>query len=311
MNKRHPPLPPALVLIIGIMAVSTASVFIRYAQQDAPSLVIAAGRLTVAALVLAPVALLRRRDELAHLTRAQLGLALLSGTLLAIHFATWISSLEYTTVASSVVLVSTTPLWVAILTPILLKEKIQHATVIGMAAALIGGAVVALSDSCAWEAARLVCPDPSTFIKGEAFNGDLLALAGALAAAGYILIGRRLRAGISLISYILVVYSAAAVVLVVWMLSLGLQPFGLPPQTYVWILLLGLVPQLIGHSSFNWALGYLSAAYVAITLLGEPIGSTVLALLLLGETPSGIKILGGVMILIGIVIASRSSSSPA
>jgi len=109
-----------------------------------------------------------------------------------------------------------------------------------------------------------------------------------------------------LISYISLVYGMAALVLVIIMFIAGLGPFGYPPQTYLWFILLGLVPQLLGHSTFNWALGYLSAAYVAITLLGEPIGSTILAYLLLQEKPTMLKVIGGALILIGIYIASRS-----
>ena len=309
LNPKQPPVPPLLAIAFALLAVSTASIFIRYAQQDATSLVIAAGRLTVASLVLVPYAWLRHRPELAALTRRQWLLALLSGAFLAVHFATWISSLEYTTVASSAVLVSTTPLWVALLTPLVLKEKVRPAVLVGMAVALAGGTIIALSDSCAWTAGGLACPDLDTFMQGDAFLGNGLALAGALAATGYFLIGRRLREKMSLVSYVSLVYSMAAVILIAWMLAAGQQPWGLPPRAYLWIALLGLVPQLIGHSTFNWALGYLSAAFVSITLLGEPIGSTILALILLEEVPSVLKIAGGLLILAGIYLAARSPGS--
>ena len=306
MNPKRPPVPPLLAIFFALLAVSTASIFIRYAQRDAPSLVIAAGRLTVASLVLVPLALSRHRTELTALRRGQWLLALLSGVFLAVHFATWISSLEYTTVASSAVLVSTTPLWVAIFTPIFLKEKVRPAVVMGMAVALVGGAIIGLSDMCSLSGGRLTCLDLETLTQGKAFLGNLLALAGALAATGYFLIGRRLREKMSLVSYVSVVYGMAAVVLIGWMFAAGFKPWGLPPRVYLWITLLGLVPQLIGHSTFNWALGYLSAAFVSITLLGEPIGSTILALILLDEVPSALKIIGGVLILAGIYLSARS-----
>jgi drug/metabolite transporter (DMT)-like permease len=306
MKTKQPPIPPLLAIAFALLAVSTASIFIRYAQRDAPSLVIAAGRLTVASLVLVPLAWTRHRSELASLTRSQWLLALLSGLFLAVHFATWISSLEFTTVASSAVLVSTTPLWVALFTPIFLKEKVRPAVLAGMAVALVGGAIIGLSDMCTWGGGRLVCPDLGTLTQGEAFLGNLLALAGALAATGYFLIGRRLRERMSLVSYVSVVYAMAAIVLILWMFAAGQKPWGLPSRVYLWIALLGLVPQLIGHSTFNWALGYLSAAFVSITLLGEPIGSTILAMILLDEVPSGLKITGGVLILAGIYLSARS-----
>jgi drug/metabolite transporter (DMT)-like permease len=171
---------------------------------------------------------------------------------------------------------------------------------------LIGGLVIGLSDVCQFAAGSLVCPPASQFFKGQAFLGDILALAGALMGAGYIVIGRRLRPNLSLISYIFLVYGMAAVVLVSFMLAAGLPAMGYPPEAYLWFILLALIPQLLGHSSFNWALKYLSAAYVSISLLGEPIGSTILAYFLLGEIPSGMKIFGAILILSGIYIASLS-----
>lgn len=303
--KLRPPVPPFLVLMIGILAASTASILIRNAQEYAPSLVIAAYRLSLATLVLAPVALTRQRKELAGLTRAEIGLGLLSGIFLAIHFATWITSLAYTTVASSVVLVTTMPLWVALLSPIILKEPLNRPMLIGMLLALAGGIVIGLSGVCTWQG-RLVCQSLSTFLQHSAFRGDLLALLGALAAAGYILIGRRLRNRMSLIGYIFIVYGMAAVVLVVVMLVARYHPFAYPPSAFGWFLLLALVPQLLGHSSFNYALRYLSAAYVSISLLGEPIGSTILAYIFLNERPGVVEIFGAILILTGIFITSRN-----
>jgi drug/metabolite transporter (DMT)-like permease len=296
---------PILALLFGILAVSTASVFIRYAQNYAPSLVIAAYRLTIATLVLAPVAYSRHRPELRSLSRARLGLALLSGLFLALHFATWITSLEYTTVASSVVLVSTTPLWVALLSPFTIREPLTKLVLIGLGFALVGGTVVAVSDSCSVSSAGLACPSIGDFMRGEAFLGDLLAVTGAVMGASYLLIGRRLRGKMSLISYIFLVYGMAAAVLIVIMAAAGQKPFGYPPQAYLWFALLALVPQLLGHSTFNWALRYLTVAFVSISLLGEPIGSTILAYFLLEEIPSALKIFGAILILVGIYIASR------
>ena len=308
MQTTHPK-PAFLYLAIagGILAVSTAAIFIRYAQQDAPSLVIAAIRLSLASIILAPIAWFRHRDELRALTRSALGLGLLSGFFLALHFATWISSLEFTSVASSVVLVSTTPLWVAILSPLFLRESPSRATMIGLGLALLGGTVVGLSEACVWENG-LACPPFSEFTRGEAFLGNFLALCGAWMGAGYLLIGRRLREKMSLIPYIFVVYGMAAIVLVMIMLGFGQSPLGYPPLVYLWLLLLALVPQLLGHSTFNWALRYLPASFVAVTLLGEPIGSTILAFIILSESPSALEIGGGLLILAGIYVASQSSA---
>jgi drug/metabolite transporter (DMT)-like permease len=295
-----------IVLFIGILSVSAASIFIRFAQRDAPSLTIAALRLTFASLVLAPIALTRYRKEKYSLKRSELLLGLLSGLFLAIHFATWISSLAYTTVASSVVLVSTGPLWVALLSPILLKEKLSRAAFLGLGLTLIGGAVIGLSDACSWDRG-LSCPYLAEFFHGRAMWGNFLALAGAWAVTGYLIIGRRLRSTLSLIPYIFIVYSIAALVLVVVMFSSGETPLGYQPMTYVWLLLLALLPQLIGHSIYNWALRYLPAAFVAVTTLGEPIGSVILAYFILQEKPALSVLFGGILILVGIYLASTHS----
>jgi drug/metabolite transporter (DMT)-like permease len=303
----HKPQPTQLfvtfAILGGILAVSTASIFIRFAQQEVPSLVVAAYRLILASLILAPLALTRHRAELRSLTRREMLLGLLSGIFLALHFATWISSLEYTTVASSVVLVSTTPLWVALLSPLILRETSGKTVVIGMFLALTGGAIVGLSDVCAWNNG-LTCPPLASFVRGTAFLGDFLALCGAWMAAGYLLVGRHLRARMSLIPYIFVVYGMAALVMIVILAFSGQQAFGYSPPAYLWLLLLALVPQLIGHSTFNWALRYLPASLVAITLLGEPIGSTILAMAIFKEIPTPLKIVGAVLILAGIYVAS-------
>jgi drug/metabolite transporter (DMT)-like permease len=304
-HPERPAVPPLLAIPFGILAVSAASIFIRYAQAGGvSSIAIAAWRLSLATLILLPIVWLRYRSELKRLAGRELALALLSGLFLAIHFATWIKSLEYTSVASSVVLVSTTPLWVALLSPLTIKEPIRRLVLVGMALAMLGGIIIGLSDACTIQGAGLQCPPWAEFIAGQAFLGDLLALAGALTAAGYMLVGRRLREHMSLLPYISVVYGMAAIVLVLVLLASGAPAFGYAPRNYLWLLLLALVPQLLGHSTFNWALRYLSAAYVSVTLLGEPIGSAILAYFLLGETPGALLITGGILILTGIYIAS-------
>jgi len=297
-----------LALMGGILAVSTASIFIRFAQEYAPSLVIAALRLVFASLILAPLALSKHRVELASLKKREVVLAIASGTFLAFHFATWISSLEYTTVASSVVLVTTTPLWVALLSPLVLKEPISRPVIWGMLLALLGGLVIGFSDACRWDKG-LICPSAEEFIQGQAAWGNILALVGAWMAAGYLLIGRSLRARMTLIPYIFVVYGMAAIVLLIIMFASGQTALYLPPQAYFWILLLAIFPQLLGHSTFNWALKYLPASLVSITLLGEPIGSTILAFIILKEVPSIPELLGAAFILAGIYLASRPSNS--
>ncbi len=305
VSQKKAPIPPVLAIVFGILAVSTASPIIRFAQQDASSIVIAAWRLGIATLVLAPVALTRHRVDLRALGYKKLLLLVLSGFFLSLHFASWISSLEYTTVASSVVLVSTSPLWVALLSPLVLQERIGPAVRAGLLVALVGGVVVGLSEACGFAGGRLACSSFQAALQGRAVFGNLLALTGALTAAGYLLIGRSVRSSLALAPYIFVVYGSAAVFLLAAVGLRGESMLGYQPRTYLYFLALGLIPQLLGHSTFNWALRYLSAAYVSVTLLGEPIGSTILAYVFLNENPGVLEIAGGILILVGIYVASR------
>jgi len=290
-----PPWRPYAILAIGLLAISFAAIFIRLAQEDqAPSLVLAAARLCVASAVLTPLVLRRHRHELSALAIRDLKWALVSGLVLGLHFATWISSLEYTAVVNSVTLVDTSPLWVALLAPLVLGEKPGRWAVFGLCLALGGGVLVAMSGGAG---------KPPT--RHAPLLGDGLALAGAFMAALYFVIGRRLRARLGVVVYVWLVYSVAAVILVLAVIVSGQQVGGLPGQAYLWMLLTGLVPQLIGHSSLNYALGYLPAAYVSLITLGEPIGSGLLAIIFLHEWPVALQLLGSALILVGIGAASK------
>lgn len=296
-------------ILLAILAVSTASIFIRYAQSDgAPSLVIAALRLTFATILIAPLALTRHRDEIQRFTWTEILLGGFSGIFLAVHFATWISSLEHTSVASSVVFVSTGPLWVALLSPLLLKEHLSRTAMFGLVLALVGGTAIALSDACAWDNG-LTCPALADVLQGRAMWGNFLALAGAWTVTGYLIIGRKLRPQMSLIAYIFLVYGMAAIALLVFMFAAGQSPFGYSPRIYGWIFLLAAVPQLLGHSTYNWLLKYLSATLVAVVTLAEPIGSAALAYIFLQETPTIGVMAGGALILFGIYLASRQNTN--
>lgn len=285
---------PYLGVGLGVVTVSVAAILIRLAQVEAHSLVIAAWRLILATLILAPIALSTRRSELRALTRREWGSLLLSGLLLALHFATWITSLAYTSVAASVVLVTTHPLFVGLASHLLLHERLSRGTVVALLAAMAGSVLIGLGDL------------------GEHPHrlwGDVLALVGAMTVAGYFLIGRRLRARLSLLAYVFPVYGTAALVLTAIMLVSDLPSIPQRPQTWLWLLLMALGPQILGHSSLNWSLRYLSATYVTIATLGEPICSTLLAWWLLGEEPSLWAAAGGTLVLAGIAVASYTERS--
>lgn len=294
---------PYLGLTFGVLAVSTASIFIRFAQEEVASIVVAAYRMTVAALVLMLVVMVKYREDLKTISRREIGLTFAAGFFLAIHFAAWITSLQYTSVVSSVVLVTTTPLWVAIAAPLTIREPITKMIALGLLISMAGTLVVGISDACSF-GDGIICPPVSEFVQGAAFLGDLLALIGAWMAAGYVIIGRSVRGQMRVVPYIFLVYGFAAVILVL-LAIFSQQPLtGFRGESYLWLILLGLVPQLIGHSIYNWSLGYLPAAFVAVTLLGEPIGTSILAFMVLGETPGWVKLLGGGMVLLGILVAS-------
>lgn len=305
----RPQVPPAAALALAVCAASTASLFIRYAQAYAPSLSIAAWRLSLATAVLIPVAWARHRHELRRISGMDRMLIAVSGVCLAVHFATWITSLAYTSVASSVVLVSMAPLFVALLSPLLLRERVSVPVAAGIVFAFAGTLVIAVQDACAAPGGGLACPAAEMLLSGQAIRGDLLALAGAATIAGYMLIGRRLRARLALIPYITLSYGCAAVSLVLFAVFARQPLTGFAAPAYGWFALLALVPQLIAHSTYNWALKWVPAAFVLISLLGEPVGSTALALLFLGETPSGLKLAGAALILTGLVLATRRSGS--
>jgi drug/metabolite transporter (DMT)-like permease len=297
------------ILTIGVLAASTSSIFIRYAQEEANSLIIAAYRLGIATTILLPIALLRYRSTLLSFNRRQWLSLSLAGLFLGAHFGTWISSLAFTTVASSVVIVQTTPLFVMILSPLLLQERPKRYAYLGLFVALLGGIVIAISESCSLPLDR-VCLENLTQQSSRALTGDALALAGAISGALYMILGRSNRGTIDLIPYITVVYGIAAISLFLIVGFLRLPITGYSPSTYLWFLLLALLPQLLAHSSYNWVLRYLPASSVSLSLLGEPVAAAILAYLLLGEVLPGLRIIGALLILSGIAIAIIQTRKP-
>ena len=281
-----------LSLCMGLVAVSFASILIRLAQAEGmPSLSIAAWRLIFASIILLPYALVTRRDEIRALSRVEWRLLAASGVFLGLHFATWIASLGYTSVASSVVLVSMGPVFVGLGSWLFLRERPSLLLAAGILLAAVGSVIISWGDLSQGQ---------------DQLFGDLLALAGAVFIAGYLMIGRRVRARRSLTTYIALVYGVAMVTLVLLVLITGQPLFGFSTKAYGWTLGLALGPQIVGHSTLNWALRYLSATFVSIVTLAEPIGSGILAYLLLDEMVTWATAIGGAMVLTGIYIASRA-----
>ena len=305
-HHNQPKISPSIVLLFSILAVSTASIMIKFAQSEAPSLVIAFYRMLVASLVYLVVAGLFFRNDFTHLTVSVVALSALSGLFLALHFATWITSLEHNSVTSSAVLVSTTPLWVALAALMLFKEDIRKLYWVGLFCALLGVVIVSLPVSA-----------NSGFMNGAVIRdfplmnkGSLLALAGAFFGTGYILIGRHLRKTISMPVYAAITYSASTLFLFLMALYTNASFIGYSPNVFILMILIGLIPQVIGHSSYNWALKYIPASVISIALLGEPVGASIQAMLFIGETPGINEIIGGALILLGIYVATMYGSGP-
>lgn len=282
---------PNLALLVSIVAVSTASILIRWSA--APPLAIASYRLLFATLMLAPFYLrsggIRRLSE----SSGKDVLTLMAvGVVLALHFASWITSLSLTSVASSVLFVHVDPIFVAAVSHFVFKERIDRGSLLGIVAACAGATVIAFGDAGVGEAN---------------LYGDLLALVGAVMLGIYILAGRRLRQGLDLVSYVTPVYATSAVVLILSSLATGTRLAPYPPRECILFLAIAVVPMIFGHTVYNWALKYVSAPVVSISLLGEPVGATILALFFLNEAPSALTLIGGVITLAGIYQCVRSS----
>jgi drug/metabolite transporter (DMT)-like permease len=278
---------PGLILLLAVLAMSWGGPLVRYAT--APPLAVAAWRVTFSVLLIALVVVARDRGRaIRALAGRDWALAVTAGVFLAAHFWSWIASLSYTTVASSVVLVSTQPVFVALLSVALLKESPSRRQWAGIGVAVMGAAVIG------W----------GNFAGGpEALFGDLLAVGGAIFVSFYYVIGRGLRQRLDLWSYVAVVYGVAAAVL---MAGAALHPdvavTGYPRTDWLVFMALAAGPMLIGHTGVNYALRYLPAYVANLTLLGEPIGATLLAWWLpgIGERPTVQLVVGGALVLLGI-----------
>ncbi len=287
---------PYVVLGAAVLIVSSAAILIRVAQAEGVnSITIAAWRLTIAAALLWPLAWAKSSKEISALTRRDWLLGGAAGIFLALHFAAWISSLGFTSVASSTALVTTNPIWIALVSFLFFREQLGRWLVFGIAAAILGSALIFLSD------ARLVEGSGGS----NPMLGNALAVVGSLTVCGYLLIGRRLRKTMSLLPYIWLVYSSAALALLLTAVLSGAALHGFSSLAWVCLIALALGPQLLGHSAINWALKHVSATFIAITILGEPIGSALLAWLIFGERFAPLQLTGFAMLLAGIYLAAR------
>jgi drug/metabolite transporter (DMT)-like permease len=295
LSTRHLPF---VVLGIGLLAISFGAILARLAQSHGlPSLAVAALRLGLAASIVTPLAWWRSRAALCALDRQRTMLAAGAGFFLALHFAAWISSLEYTSVASSTALVTTNPVWIGLASFVLSGEKPARMTLTGIAVSLSGSALIFWSDSGGADG-------------GNALLGNFLALAGSWCFSAYLLIGRRLRAQMPLPAYIWLAYGVAALFLLLACRASGVPVTGYGTNAYLAALALALAPQLLGHTAYNWSLRHVSPTFVAVVTLGEPVGSALLAWIFFGESFAPLQATGFVLLLAGIYLAATGAVSP-
>ena len=281
-------------LAVATFAVSWAAILIKLA--DASPLPIAFYRMALSSLLLAIPAIPKVRETYRMLNARQVWLLVASGVVLGLHFAFWVTSLFYTTISNSTILVATQPIFILVMEAVFFKDKIPSRSIIGMGVAIVGMAIISGGD----------------FKLGKEYIiGDLLALAGAFCAGTYLLIGRHLRAKIDTLGYIFPVYSIAAMTLLTCSLFYGENLTSFPLKTWGLFLLLAIVPTIMGHSLYNWLLKYVPAHKVATTILGEPIGATLLAIVFFNQIPGWWTIGGGILILSGIfIVLGRRAESP-
>jgi drug/metabolite transporter (DMT)-like permease len=290
MYMNRPPFPPYLALFIGVVAVSTSAIFVKLSSAPAP--IIATYRLIFSALLTLPLALWSGGvwQEIARMGRTQWGLITCSGAFLASHFLLWFESLQYTSVASSTVLVTLQPLFAFIGGYFLFGERLRLLALSGGLLAIAGSFIIGWGDFR---------------VGGMALWGDILALLGAATVTGYFLIGQYVRKAMSLSAYTLIVYTVTSLFLVGYDLLLGIPLTGYPWADWGWFFCLALFPTLLGHSIFNWAIKWLSTSTISMSILGEPVGTAILAYFILGEVLNLPQWIGGGVIMLGIFLFIR------
>lgn len=310
--SRTVPISVYVMLFLGLGAMAASSILVKLAQAEGlPSLLVAASRLFVAALLLTPIVVSKYMPDIGRLSRREFALAFTAGAFLALHFASWVTSLEYTSVLISVVFVTSSPLWVALLEFIFLKARLPKPVLIGLGIAIIGGLLIGFGGSVGTETEGLTINGQRELIGGG------LSLVGAVAIAVYLIIARNLQQPrkpgeithkLPIIPYIWLVYGSAGLMLMIWVLFARIPLTGYSAQGYLWVLAMAIFPQLVGHSSLNYAVGYLSATIVSMVTQLEPIGSAIIAYFLFGELPLPLQILGSVTIIIGVMLANFGQS---
>jgi drug/metabolite transporter (DMT)-like permease len=290
MRSRHRAA-PYVVLGAALFAVSGGAIFARLA--DAPPLAVAAWRVTIAVVIVLPLAVTARLPP--TVTRSSLIHAAGAGVMLALHFAAWIASLEHTTIARSVLFVSLSPVWVALLQLAAGQGAPPRATMLALALAIAGAVTVSGGGQGS----------------ASASTGDLLAVLGGMAFAGYFLLSRKAQAQLPFRSYLGIAYGLAAALLWIAVIASGVPASGFAPGTWWALAGMALISQLVGHSGYNWSLRHLDPLFVAVVSVGEPVLASLLGWWLIGEALDARTAAGGLLILAAIALAARQPRSTA
>ncbi|MCE3201213.1 DMT family transporter [Paenibacillus sonchi] len=284
MNATKPPVPVPLLMLVGIVAISFSAIFIKWSA--APASVQGMYRLLFTSLLMLPFArpysgaafALRRKDWM---------LLGASGILLALHFLLWMGSLKYTSVASSTMIMALEPVFIMLGAYMLYKDRSTGAAILGLAIAIFGVVLIGWGD---------------IGLSSDNLKGDLLSVGGTVAVAGHLLIGQKLVARMPSYLYSLIIFITAAVVFAIYNLLAGIPFFDYPLREWGIFVLLAVVPTVFGHILFNWLLQFTSATTVSMNILGEPVGASMLAFLLLGEQLTGLQWTGGVLVMGGLAV---------
>lgn len=289
---RFPPFNPYFAVIIGVIAVSTSAILVKLAN-GVPSAIIANYRLLFAVIIMAPYVFIKHRNQFKIIKRKDWILATVSGLFLALHFILWFESLNHTSVASSVILVTLQPIFAFIGTYLFFQERFSSGVIISVIITLIGSFIISWGDFQLSETALL---------------GDLLAIGGAIAVTAYFLCGQQLRRSLSLITYTFIVYSISSLTLIVYNIILNNSFVGYSGKYWLIFLALAIFPTFFGHTLFNWALKWLSTSTISMAIVFEPIGATIIAYFILGESVTYSQWLGGTVVIFGLFLFVMSTS---
>lgn len=280
-----PAIHPYIPIIVGVFSVALSAIFVKMTSAD--SGVTAFYRMLFSVAIMSPVFFMKYTHEIKKLSKRDWIFTTIAGVFLAFHFILWFESLNYTSVASSTVLVTLQPLFAFAGTYFFFNEKLSKKTLIAGAVAISGSVLIGYGDFK---------------VSGSALYGDLLALIACALITAYLLFGQDVRKRLSLVTYTFVVYGVSTITLFFYIVFKG-ESFGpYPASEWMWFLLLALIPNLLGHTLFNWALKWVSTNVISIAILFEPIGAAILAYFILGEYLSASQIVGGSVVLAGIAL---------